>query len=653
MKRQESVWMLPKTSVYLFSKIKKDDSAISLSHDRIINNNISRELKIIVGLFFSFLIILSSAIGQNIGINATGTTPNASAMLDVSSSNSGLLLPRVALQDTSDVTTIVSPATSLLVYNTNASMAGGSIGFYYYSGIKWQLFYTTENTQWTIMGNTGTNPSTNFIGTIDAEDFVIKTLNIERMRVASAGTIGMNAAPTNTELLTIAGTNMNGINVSTASTSGTGYALHAMDTATDEVFLGYTGTISIGGNPYKKPIVYSNAPLNAGSGGTPAIIASSSGTNVASAIVAYSSVSCGILSYSSMASNAASIWGMNTNSSGTGVIGVGNNIGNATYAPGGSGGAFKGDSVGVFGYITAATGKAHGFAIFGQAGQNPGNGIVGTGNNISTPTVLTIGSGGAFNGDSIGSFSYSTKGHGYGAYNFGNGAYSTGIVGVGNSAVASVLASGAGGQFFGTTAGIYASATNTSGSTAAITCFNGVGNVFEYLNYNNGTNYKILQSTVGAVSCSVKDLDGKYVVMHCPETPEFYFQDYGQGQLINGFVHINLDPVLARNVAINSRHPLRVFIQLEDNENCKGVIVKNKTATGFDVQELNGGASNTPFQYQIICNVADAEMPSGIMSKFQDLRFEPAPDNPKIINGKIDFIQHPDQKMDESIGIPK
>ena len=52
--------------------------------------------------------------------------------------------------------------------------------------------------------------------------------------------------------------------------------------------------------------------------------------------------------------------------------------------------------------------------------------------------------------------------------------------------------------------------------------------------------------------------------------------------------------------------------------------VTNKTTTGFDVAELNGGTSNTAFQWSITCNVADAKVGNRI-SPFADLRFEPGP----------------------------
>ncbi|MEI6815155.1 MAG: hypothetical protein WCL14_00995 [Bacteroidota bacterium] len=533
-------------------------------------------------VFFSIILFVGMTMSlnaQNVGINSTGATPVASAMLDIVSSNSGLLIPRVSLSSNTDVVTIPSPATSLLVYNTNASMTNGQVGFFYWNGSQWILFMTGTASAWTTLGNTGTNASTNFIGTTDGVDFVTKTTSVERMRVSAAGMVGINTAPTATEMLTVAGGTINGINATTTSTSTTGYALHAIDTTGLDVYLGYAGGITVAGNPYKKPIVYSNATINGGSGGSPAVLAQSSGTNVASAVVGYSSVSCGGLFYAT-GNAVGGVWGQNTNATGTGVIGVGNNLGGATFAPGGSGGSFTGDSVGAFGHSS----KTHGYGVYGQAA----------------------------------------------------GASSTGVVGVGNNIAVSVLSAGSGGSFSGSTYGIYAATTSAAANpSAAVYTNNATTGHLLYVNYYNGTEYKIISANSAAgVSCSVPDMNGNFVVMHAPETPEFYFQDYGQAKLTNGFVHIELDPILAKNVAINAQHPLRVFIQLEDNENCKGVVIKNKTSHGFDVMEMAGGSSNTPFQYQVTCNVADAVMPSGVISKFQDLRFEPSPKAADVIQSK-------------------
>jgi hypothetical protein len=49
-----------------------------------------------------------------------------------------------------------------------------------------------SNLYWNILGNTGTSPATNYLGTSDAEPLVIRTNAIERMRILSTGQIGIN-----------------------------------------------------------------------------------------------------------------------------------------------------------------------------------------------------------------------------------------------------------------------------------------------------------------------------------------------------------------------------------------------------------------------------------------------------------------------------
>ncbi|MFM7764149.1 MAG: hypothetical protein ACKO6I_00700, partial [Sphingomonadales bacterium] len=68
-------------------------------------------------------------------------SPSASAQLELSSASKGFLPPRVTLTGTADVTTIASPATGLLVYNTaTAGTAPANVtpGIYFYDGAKWQ-----------------------------------------------------------------------------------------------------------------------------------------------------------------------------------------------------------------------------------------------------------------------------------------------------------------------------------------------------------------------------------------------------------------------------------------------------------------------------------------------------------------------------------
>jgi hypothetical protein len=102
----------------------------------------------------------------------------------------------------------------------------------------------------------------------------------------------------------------------------------------------------------------------------------------------------------------------------------------------------------------------------------------------------------------------------------------------------------------------------------------------------------------GDKNAVVKVDNGEYHMLSSQESPEVWFEDFGEGQLINGRTHIELDPLFLQTVTINSQHPMKVFIQLND-ENCNGTAVKRGT-TGFDVIELQNGTSNASFSYRIV-----------------------------------------------------
>lgn len=74
-----------------------------------------------------FLIILIGTYAQNVGIGTT--TPNASALLDLSSTTKGLLLPRVT---TTQMFGINNPANGLMVFNTTYNQ------LYHYDGGTWR-----------------------------------------------------------------------------------------------------------------------------------------------------------------------------------------------------------------------------------------------------------------------------------------------------------------------------------------------------------------------------------------------------------------------------------------------------------------------------------------------------------------------------------
>lgn len=135
--------------------------------------------KVLFLLFINLTFVSYSQVG--IGI----TTPNAA--LDITSSTDGLLIPRISLSAT-NITTVVTPTTSELVYNTNTSAAGPNQvtpGFYYWNGTLWVRLNATSN-DWALTGNSGTTAGTNFVGTTDAQDLRFKTNGTNRMNISNS-----------------------------------------------------------------------------------------------------------------------------------------------------------------------------------------------------------------------------------------------------------------------------------------------------------------------------------------------------------------------------------------------------------------------------------------------------------------------------------
>jgi hypothetical protein len=101
----------------------------------------------------------------------------------------------------------------------------------------------------------------------------------------------------------------------------------------------------------------------------------------------------------------------------------------------------------------------------------------------------------------------------------------------------------------------------------------------------------------GSKSCIVKTSQGP-TKLYCQESPECWFEDFGEGRLVNGTCHVELDPLLLETVTIDAANPMHVFVQLH-NPDCEGVAV-NRGLTGFDVVELKGGVSDVSFSYRVV-----------------------------------------------------
>lgn len=379
--------------------------------------------------------------------------------------------------------TLASPGISLVLADPNGTLFTGS-------GLT--------SPSWMTTGNTGTVAGTNFIGTTDAVDFIIKTGGIaaanERMRILSTGNVGIGVVAPLAKL-----------HVEVA----TGIAIRGTQTGFGSGYLGYSGTISLGGF-----------------GTTPgAVIYSEEGTATANPSL--------ITVTRSPASYAANIAYSNVWIAG--YFGVDNS--STTFNP------------------PAIYGQLNELVNFGAFAFQ--NGITGY---LNRGTVA------------------------------GNTAFSVGIAGIANSQNQDAF--GVSGRTYCNTVSNF-----NSGGYFETNTYTNVNNGFAYV-ANAGLNRKIAGG--GSVSEIIPTPNHGRIILTCPESPEYWYQDYGTVELVNGRAHVELDPILADIIFVNNDYPIRAFCTPVDMLNFNGVAMANRTATGFDLIELNGGTNSGTLDYQLV-----------------------------------------------------
>ncbi|MEP6676087.1 MAG: tail fiber domain-containing protein [Ferruginibacter sp.] len=136
---------------------------------------------ILLSLLLCWCIFLTA---QNVGIGTN--SPAASALLDISANNKGILIPRVALTGITDNITISFPVNTLLIYNTATAGSGPFVitpGFYFWNAttLRWTAIISSDNSSqssWSVTGNASTSPTSNFLGTLDDQPLMFRQNNL-------------------------------------------------------------------------------------------------------------------------------------------------------------------------------------------------------------------------------------------------------------------------------------------------------------------------------------------------------------------------------------------------------------------------------------------------------------------------------------------
>jgi hypothetical protein len=133
---------------------------------------------------FLFLVFAGFAASAQLKIGDNPTSIQKSSILELESTRQGLLLPRLA--DTTAINALTPPDGMIIYLNADKSLRLRSNG-----GWKKIADLSEATANWSLTGNSGTNPATNFIGTIDGQPLVVRTNNAERLRVDASGNVGI------------------------------------------------------------------------------------------------------------------------------------------------------------------------------------------------------------------------------------------------------------------------------------------------------------------------------------------------------------------------------------------------------------------------------------------------------------------------------
>ena len=225
--------------------------------------------KFVLLTFHFSLLTFNLSAQTDLKIGSNPGSKQTSAVLELESTTKGFLLPRMS---PAQMAAISNPVVGLQIYNTTDSC------IYVYRGVSGWYATCGGFNAWSLFGNTGINPATQFLGTTDAQPVILKTNGTERLRFDAVGAI----TQTGTGVVTFTGNTKatNGLDVTTA-------ALTANAGATITGPAGGGGTVNlntVGANTTNIGTAVSTTNLNGANLNIPALPAGSTTTDALVAV---------------------------------------------------------------------------------------------------------------------------------------------------------------------------------------------------------------------------------------------------------------------------------------------------------------------------------------------------------------------------------
>jgi hypothetical protein len=291
--------------------------------------------------------------------------------------------------------------------------------------------------------------------------------------------------------------------------------------------------------------------------------------------------------------NFSGVAGFGGAAGGAGVYGLGGPLNTGVV---GQGGTAPAD--GVRGY---GTGSFSGVAGFGDPASN-GTGVFGKGQGSGAPGVRGIGSGVPTTdpGGAVGV--YGQGGSRRSALGPLEGGY-PGVVGQAGPALPAGGTNGVEGYGAGSSAAGVAGFGDLNGSGMGVYGYGHLGVVAAadglpgaiglLVSGEAHVNGNLL--VLGSKSAAVPFADGSHRRLYCMESPECWFEDFGEANLVKGKAQIKLPRDFAAVIQPDSYH---VFLTPYGRSN--GLCVSKRTRQGFVVEEQGGGKSSLSFAFRIV-----------------------------------------------------
>ncbi len=334
----------------------------------------------------------------------------------------------------------------------------------------------------------------------------------------------------------------------------------------------------------------------------------------------------------------AAVYAINYADTGTAIIGIMGSRDEITVLTGGSGLNGNGTSVGIFGHADSDDNR--GYGIIGRTDDTGGIGVMGSDNGLVLPGSITDGAGVIGYSDNTGVFGWGSTAEAscgvYGISDDATGGY--GMIAIGNIGI-----QGEGNSTSAANRGVIGYTSDYSGGIDVGVFGQSVNTTADYAGYFSGDVRVINDFWVGGSKSALLLAEDGYRAVYCQESPEIWFEDFGEGRLDKGRAKIELPKDFLSIITIDNDHPMKVFVQLTDPD-CRGVAVI-KGSTGFEVVELGGGTSSATFDWRVVAK----------RSGYEDRRYDRVPKADQLLQANPVALKEIDysKPAPRSISAPK